>query len=264
MSAPGYLAAQLKYTRRLFALLLVGLAVPTLACGTFATRFPIDSAMPESDITPTIPISTSTPITIPTPSPLTPVAVEQGLGGSTLETSIERVPTSSVDLEIGERARIIAGAGINIREGASRTSPVISRLGYGTLVRVRDGPFRHEDLYWWQVESLNEQWRGMVAEGLPDEPWLEAAPGAVAPVDRDPVAGDRGVVSIARLNLRASPALNATVVEILTENREFTVLEGPLEREGYTWFQIRLTSGEQIGWAVVRLRDNQRALTPLE
>lgn len=249
---------------RLMVLLLAGLLVPALACGTFTTRFPVESAVPEVNVTPTVPLPTSTPIVIPTPSLQLAEEGNPGLGGVLSDNIAQRIPRSAVDLEVGERARIVTPAGINVREAASVDSPVVQRLSFGTLVEVLDGPFQSEDLYWWQVASLNGQVQGMVAEGLSNEPWLEPAPDALVPVDRDPVVGDRVRVSIARLNLRSAPGLNGTIVEVIVEGSEFTVLEGPLERDGYTWYRVRLPGDSLNGWCVDRIQNDQRTLTPLE
>ncbi len=264
MSVPSKSSSPATRGRYLFLGLLAALMVPALACGTFSTRFPVDSAMPEVVITPTVALPTSTPIVIPTPSLQVVAEENQGLGGALNANTMSRVSRSDIDLEINQRARIIVAAGINMREAASLDSPVVQRLSTGVLVQVLDGPFQNDDLYWWQVEALNGQGQGLVAEGLPNEPWLEAAPDALVPVNRDPVVGDTVRVSIARLNLRSTARLNAARVAVIEEGREFTVVDGPQEGDGYTWFRIRLPDGSLIGWAVARIQDNQRALTPLE
>ncbi len=264
MSSSPNSSAQLVQAKRLATLLLAGMTVPALACGTFSTQFPIDSAMPPVIETPTVAMPTSTPIVIPTPNLQASEDGSQEAGGALGTVLARRIPFSNIDLTVGERARIVASEGINLREEASTHSPVVSRLANGVLVLVLDGPFQNDGLYWWQVETVNKQLAGMVAEGLPEEPWLEPALGAIAPVNRDPVVGDRVLVSIARLNLRESPSLNAAVVEVITEGSEFIVLEGPLERDNYTWYRVRLMNGELNGWSVSHVRAEQRALTPLE
>jgi hypothetical protein len=53
----------------------------------------------------------------------------------------------------------------------------------------------------------------------------------------------------ANLNMRDYPALNGTVLRKLHPGNKVTILSGPREADGYTWWQMQAEDGT-IGWAV--------------
>ncbi|MDQ4044836.1 MAG: SH3 domain-containing protein [Chloroflexota bacterium] len=67
----------------------------------------------------------------------------------------------------------------------------------------------------------------------------------------DDIAPDTTVVVTEQLNLRSEPTAAAeNVVTVLDAGTELTVLSGPTEAEGYTWWEVvDTTTGEQ-GWVV--------------
>lgn len=248
------------------SLTLIALAGPMLACGTFVTQFPIDSAAPESTVLEqATPIPTSTPIIIPTPVPpgrSGEALAQAGTGNATQGPGV-RVAQSAVDLTAGEKARVIATGGINLRSQASIQADIVSQLQFAALVTVMDGPFQSEDLYWWQVETVEGSRIGMLAEGVGSEPWLEPATGTRIPVEREPVAGDTVVVAIDRLNVRSSPSISGTVVTTLSQGQELSILEGPEPGDGYVWYRVRAADGTFTGWSAYVIA-NTKALLPLE
>ena len=224
-------------------------AVPALACGTISTRFPIESAAPPPAPTNT-PLPTSTPIVIPTPA-----AVDAGgLGGSAgpEEQGPERAGRSNVRLVVGERARVIAAGGVNLRSSAGINSAAVAKLPVSSLVLVLDGPFVADGFFWWRVEVVGSGGQtGMVAEGGQDGPYLEEAGNEQALVDRPPRAGDIVEVVIPNLNMRQGPSVDATKVTELTQGTRLSVLQGPLSADGYQWYEVRTEVGMLTGWAVV-------------
>lgn len=249
--------------RRWPILLLAVFLAPMIACGTFSVQRPMESAAPERE-PPAAPLPTSTPIVIPTPQPAAPAAV-QGSGGSVEDPSRalpSRVNGSNVNLTLGERARVIVPQGMNLRQEPFTTAEVAARLQEGALVNVVDGPFRAEEIFWWQVETVEHGIEGMLAEGVGDSLFVEPAVGALVAVNRAPVVGD-AVRLLQRLNVRAQPTINGTVVEVAEPGMELEVVDGPQSQDGYTWFRLRNDDGSVMGWAVDRIGDN-RTLSPLE
>ena len=242
------------------------LAAPLIACGTFATQFPIESAAPpEAFESQPTPFPTSTPIVIPTPVAARASSPAQGAGGAVENGSVmgERVARSQVALVVGERARVVAAGGVNVRAEASAQANVVNRLAAGALVRVLDGPFQNQGLFWWQVAIVGQDQQGMMAEGEAGQPFLEAAAGARAVVNRDPVVGDQVQVSVPRLNVRDAPGLAAAVIATLNQGMEVGIVEGPSARDGYDWFRVTASEPAVSGWAAAAISGN-RALRPLE
>jgi len=79
-------------------------------------------------------------------------------------------------------------------------------------------------------------------------PSTELVPGAVAVVSD--TAG-RG------LNMRSEPGVNAVAIKVLQEGTEVTILEGPTDADGFSWFKVR-DNVEAEGWVasdwLVRVR----------
>jgi uncharacterized protein YgiM (DUF1202 family) len=68
------------------------------------------------------------------------------------------------------------------------------------------------------------------------------------------------VINNDTLNVRESPALSAAILEKLPDGVAITLLEGPLDAEGYTWWRIATPGGIE-GW-VVSYADGVQTLVP--
>lgn len=55
------------------------------------------------------------------------------------------------------------------------------------------------------------------------------------------------------LNLRSAPSLSSAVLALLAGGSQLTLLEGPLEAEGFVWWKVRV--GQREGWVVESLED---------
>ena len=82
-------------------------------------------------------------------------------------------------------------------------------------------------------------------------PQATVAPGTIGPGASVVVKGTQGV----GLNLRAEPSTSAQVVANAREGAVLTVLDGPQQGSGYTWWKLRTAAGQE-GWGV----DNYVAL----
>ncbi len=246
-------------------LLATGLAIPILACGTFTSREPNSSVQSEGveQGEPRV-IPTSTLITIPTPSEETVESQrEQGLGGTAGTGDMGlAVASSNIPLVKGERASVIAAAGINVREFSSTSSTEIWKLSQGDVVEVLQGPFTNEDLFWWRVKTLSNLYEGMVAEGQDGVKYLAPAANTLVPLDRNPIKDDIVRVSEA-LNMRRDPGLSSALVLTLEEGQELLVIDGPVHQSGYDWYELRNESGSLQGWSVSAI-GGRRTLWPLE
>lgn len=237
-----------------------------LACGTFTTGDSAESVQvgtteqPESHAFPT-----STPIVIATPSAAVDGSGnEQGLGGGTgFQDNLGlAIANSNVSLIVGERALVLTGNGINVREFSSTSADEVGKLSQGAIVEVLEGPFANENLFWWRVKTVDGLYEGMVAEGLDGEEYLAPAANVLVPVDRDPIVDD--IVRVTNsLNLRRDPGVSSSLLQTLESGQEFQVIEGPIHQGGYDWYKVRNESGTLIGWSVSTI-GGTRTLVPLE
>lgn len=251
-----------KRASKWLSILLGVLLLPLLACGTFTTNPASSDPGAAAAGSQQRPVPTSTPITIPTPlqeaanSPL-----DQGLGGVSANMG-NPTSRSNVSLVVGERAQVVAGSGLNLREYSSLAAPAIWKLSAGDHVEVLQGPFVSEDLFWWRVRTIDAVHEGMIAEGAEGQPYLEPAANVLVPVDRDPVQGD--IVRVMdNLNLRREPGLNAQLLITLPAGQELQILDGPVHQSGYDWYQVRNESDTLRGWCVAAI-GGRRTLRPLE
>jgi hypothetical protein len=66
----------------------------------------------------------------------------------------------------------------------------------------------------------------------------------------------------APLRARQAPGLSAAIVARIPEGSTVTLLDGPVEADGYVWWQV--TSGNNTGWSAERSPEGVIFLEPLE
>ena len=249
--------------RRLQALIALSVlwAGPTLACGSFAPRPtavptppPVATAAPGDTATPVIDLQ-ATPI---------PLAVADT---PTAEPTATFTPTPlpGTVLAVGQPARVTAPAGLNMRDSAATGGTLLLRLSTSQKVTVVEGPVDGEGFRWWKVDDGvgNVGW---VAESDGETVLLSPELGVPQPVDRAPRVGDRIQVTMGdggQLSVRLTPGTNAELVARANPGDQFTVMAGPQEASGYTWYQIRSDDGAVEGWAAEG-SGGERWLSPLE
>jgi uncharacterized protein YgiM (DUF1202 family) len=229
-----------------FALCLIWLG-PTIACGSFAPR--------------------------PTPTPTTPAEVSTGgdalTGGTTQEAAtptpaalatdtptmiptptatVAATPQPGTVLAPGQPARVVAPAGLNLRDAPTAGGNLLLQLGSGVRVTVLEGPQQADGFTWWRVDDGQGN-VGWVAERDAETEWLSPQLGGIQPTNRAPRVGDRVQVTIAQLTIRQVPGTSAQIVTRASEGQQFTVQAGPQSANGYTWYQIRSDDGSIEGWA---------------
>lgn len=90
----------------------------------------------------------------------------------------------------------------------------------------------------------------------------DATGGADTPDTGDDTAGAGQIVTsnVDDLNMRAEPSTSADVVDQLAAGVELEVLDGPVEAEEYTWYQVRVTAtGGNTGWVAQDFLDGLQA-----
>lgn len=244
--------------RRAIALAALAVALVTLACGSFVPRpTPVprpspttiveSSAQQQATPTPTAPLATSVPTrVVPTPT-FTPT------------------PVPGTELIVGEPARVSAAQGLNARKTPSVTGDRAGRYPPGAIVSILEGPVTADGYRWWRVG--NNELSGWVADGDADgaEEWLSPKVGSTQPVNRAVQLGDEVVVTVGAgglLKVRAQAGTNSPVEHQVPENSQLSIVEGPVEANGFRWWRVS-DGGSVTGWAAEG-NSTDRWLTPLE
>lgn len=244
--------SRIRSWRRLWPLAL--LAVMSLACGSFAPR-PVAEPTPWPTWTPRPtatstrpPVPTATPTAVPptpTPAPPTP-------------TPVPGQP------QIGQKARVVARTGVNIRQAPSTAAPRVGRYGAGVLVAVLEGPVEANGFRWWRVDD-EQGLSGWVADGDASDRWLDAQIGAPRPVNRPVRLGDTVIVTVPAgivLAIRFEPTTSSLVSRRVVAGTALTISEGPVAADGLRWWRVA-GDGGVAGWAAEADAD-ERWLSPVE
>ncbi|MGL4650837.1 MAG: SH3 domain-containing protein [Caldilineaceae bacterium] len=253
---------------RLLVAVSVLWAAPVLACGSFAPR-PTPTPTLQAPIVLPDTAATSTPeplvivdatptIATTAPLPTTPLTATQ----PTTQTAAPpaAAPAGNV-LAAGAPARVTAPDGLNLRTAAGASGTLIVQLATGARVTVLEGPVQADNFTWWRIDSGAGQ-TGWVAEGDGETVWLSPQLGEPQAVDRSPRVSDRVIVSTL-LSIRATPGTGATLLVQVQPNTQYTVLAGPQQADGLTWFQLRSDDGTVEGWAAEG-DGTTRWISPLE
>lgn len=256
-------------TSTLWPLLVFALfwTIPALACGSFAPR-------PTPTPTALVPIepfanpetaqeedTEAEPVLINTPQPLIPTSTPVPIPTATFTAT----PQPGTALRAGQPARVTAPAGLNVRTSPSAGGSLVLQLGTGQLVTVLEGPTEAENFTWWRVEDGQGN-SGWVADGDNETVWLSPQVGQAQPVNRAPRVGDRVVVTMpnnGQLSVRALPGTDAALLTRVDSGSQLTVLDGPQQAGGFTWYRVRSDSGATEGWAADGDGED-RWLSPLE
>jgi len=159
----------------------------------------------------------------------------------------------TTQLRVNERAEIFSisneGIGIvNLREYPTTEYEVLTQLESGTRVTLINGPYKGVDFVWWQVQT-DDDTIGWMVEYL----------GGVQILSPAIEVGDTVIIDTAELNFRAEPTVNAELVRSLFREADvmFTVIDGPVEADNLTWWQLRLDGENGFdAWAVERVGVN--------
>ncbi len=251
--------------RRLGALLAVSLiwVAPTIACGSFAPRpTPTPTALPE--VTPVSTEATANQpdvAVLPTPEPASATETPTPAPTATLTPTV----APGTALAPGAQARVTAPAGLNYRDRPSSGANLLGQFATGILVTVLDGPITADNYTWWQIDDGQGN-VGWAAEGDGETEWISPRLGDPQPANRAPQVGDRVRVTMpagGQLSVRSQPGINAALVARANPGQEYSVLAGPQQADGFTWYQIRSDDGALEGWAADG-DGADRWLSPLE
>ncbi len=226
------------------------LVLPALACGRFEPQ-PAPTVQPATTAPPAT--ATRAATTTPTGTPTSEV---------TSEPTATFTPTSvpGEALAIGQPARVVAPQGVNIRSEPRTGSRRLGRFGTGVKVTIQDGPVEADGYRWWKVAD-SAGVSGWIAERDRQTIWLTPKVGEPRPVDRAVRQGDKMVVTLTGVALRAFPGTGTTLLREMPRGVQLTLVEGPVDADGLRWWHVRNDTYD--GWSAER-SSRERLLAPLE
>jgi len=242
--------------------------LPLLACGSFAPRAiptPTPAAPVESFTTPdspTVAVAPTLVVAAITPLPLIPTDTPPSAEPTAAPTTA--VPAGNT-LQAGQPARVTAPAGLNMRTSPASSAALILQLGTGQRVTVVEGPTTADNFTWWRVDDGQGN-VGWVADGDNETVWLSPQLGDPQPVNRAPTVGDRVIVTMpdnGQLSVRSAPGTNAALITRVNAREQLTIINGPQQAGGFTWYRVRSDNGSVEGWAAAGDGET-RWLSPLE
>ncbi|MCC6615419.1 MAG: hypothetical protein IT320_18240 [Anaerolineae bacterium] len=178
------------------------------------------------------------------------------------------------EIQPGERIRILQSVRVRAEPGSEGL--VLTIAPFTSLLPVLDGPVCRDGLNYWQVQveygTSDQDVAGWIAEGPGYDYYIEpelrplyAEAECRPPFDfsigeRIVVKGTHGAVRI----LRGAPSEQAPLVATLIGGLQLTVLDGPVCRDNFNWWQVQVYGGssDPIGW-VAEGTPADRFLEPL-
>jgi uncharacterized protein YraI len=125
---------------------------------------------------------------------------------------------------------------LNLRSGTSVSTSVLAVLPFGTGLVIETAPVQGDGRTWYGVRTLSDTSGWVAAEYL--------AGGNPEPAF---AVGDAVRVVDGPLNLRSGSGLRASVLQVMDTNTVLLIKDGPVSRDGYTWYQV--WNYGAFGWA---------------
>jgi lipoprotein-anchoring transpeptidase ErfK/SrfK/uncharacterized protein YraI len=179
-------------------------------------------------------------------------------------------PTTTPDSVVRPGDSVRATVNLNMRSANSTTASVVAVLPSGTTALVLEGPVSNAGYQWvrinagsygtgWSVLQYLEK-TGTVGTATPTRtPSPTGTATATYPPGEFPL-NSKVVVNTGGLNLRSGPSTSNSVVAVLTQGAQGTVLEGPVSANGYLWYRASFSVG--TGWVASSFLAAQSAVTP--
>jgi uncharacterized protein YraI len=137
---------------------------------------------------------------------------------------------------VGDIVAVDSGP-LNVRSGPGTGYAVIDTLTAGNQGVVLDGPVSADGYTWYQLNYSFGGYVGWVA----GEYLSYAGGGGIA-------IGDNVTVTTNSLNVRSGPGTGYAVIDSLNSGDRGVVLDGPVDANGYTWYEINYSFGGYSGW----------------
>lgn len=155
------------------------------------------------------------------------------------------VPNPDPSYTLGDQVIVVEGP-LNVRSGAGVNHEIIDSVGTGSHMCVLDEGTARDGYTWYQIRTTGGSSTGWIAGEYTQ---LEAK-GRCLTHEPPYSTGDHIRVFDGPLNVRSGPGVGYAVVTSLETGAHMCVLSGPVNDDGYTWYQIRTTGGSVTGWVV--------------
>jgi hypothetical protein len=159
-------------------------------------------------------------------------------------------PPAGAPLPAGSTAWVVGvgAAGLRVHSAPLAASQQIETLADGMPVQVLEGPASVGGIAWYRVGSATISGSGWVdgqyLVGRPPTPPSGGAPLAVGSTAW--VGGTAG----AGLRVHSTPSLSSQQIASLNDGTPVQVLQGPVNADGFAWYQINTAQLAGPGWVV--------------
>lgn len=138
----------------------------------------------------------------------------------------------------GDSVRVTAG--LYLRSEPSRFGRVLTTMPTGTVCTVLGGPTAADGFHWYHLQTpYGSGWAAGEYLALTTAPPPPPPAGTYVP-------GDKLRVTSA-VRLRMAPSLSGGIITTMPTGTVCTVVAGPTQADGYTWYQVQTPYG--TGWA---------------
>jgi chitinase len=137
---------------------------------------------------------------------------------------------------LAHRDHVVTTAEVWIRDGPGTSNAHVDTAPSGTTGTIVDGPVESDGYAWYEVEYDDGITNGWTALG---DGWLAKCRFG---------AGHRAVTNV-DLSVRDGAGTSATQLDTAPAGTGGTVLDGPVDADGYTWWKVDYDGGVQTGWS---------------
>ncbi|GEM_PF-991418 len=185
--------------------------------------------------------------------------VSDSTGGSSSGSSVDAISV----LTVGGQAtiRTTDGDALNVRSGSGTGFAIVVKVEPGSVVDLLEGPQPADGYVWWRIRLASGQ-EGWAVESAENEITLVPGAGTFVPSNVNQAANpsvssalainDSAYVALTgridALRLRNQPSTSGGVVQLMPNGTPVTIIGGPTNADGFTWWQLRAADGS-VGWA---------------
>ncbi|MGC4106611.1 MAG: SH3 domain-containing protein [Thermomicrobiales bacterium] len=131
---------------------------------------------------------------------------------------------------------------LNVRSQGSPAASVVGQINHGDVATVIDGPVIGNTDNWYKID-----WSG--PDGWVSARYLIVSPPEPPPLEEGDYAYGVNVRYTTDTNIRTQPSTSASIIAAVPRNSWAFVMAGPLEANGYEWYQLRVQNVGD-GWSV--------------
>lgn len=155
------------------------------------------------------------------------------------------MPRAAAQESVASASAVIAVDALNIRATPGLSTPIVTTLGYGTVITITGASVDVDGYAWYPIELSNgtSGWSvaGFILGTTP--PNGPVTPGTPATPTGGFLYGDPVMVSTDLLNVRSSPSINASVLTVYGYGTTATITGDPTVADNITWYPI-----DNYGW----------------